>query len=234
MRLPYPVLLAACSAAVAHSANPSLCPWIPPTPCLVDGVNEPKEFQPQARSAQQQKRIKQDIPPSKWEDTGKCAGAWCIFLNRGFANGEGTVAVTTRPNFEILLTIEAATNNRAATSPPYHIDQIPGKGLGVIANKTLHRGDVVMTEFPACLVHRGLAGSSLSPASQFSLLDSAVDALPPPRREAFLSQMAHFGGHRVTDILTTNSFQLNLGGTDGHHYGSFPGVSRYNHTVDLM
>ena len=41
--------------------------------------------------------------------------------------------------------------------------------------------------------------------------------------------MGHFGGPRVADIFATNSFQMDLGGPDGHHYGCFPEVSRFNH-----
>jgi hypothetical protein len=127
------------------------------------------------------------------------------------------VAVTTRPNFERLLKLEETATIHAPSVPPYYIDKVPGKGLGVVANKTLHRGDVVMTEFPAFLVHRSLERSSITQSEQFSILDDALDELPPARREAFLAQMGHFGGHRITDILTTNASQLDLGGDDGQH-----------------
>lgn len=45
--------------------------------------------------------------------------------------------------------------------------------------------------------------------------------------------MAHFGGHKILDILATNSFQMNLDpagkDTTAHHYGNYPEVSRFNH-----
>ncbi|KAK4442847.1 hypothetical protein QBC34DRAFT_418077 [Podospora aff. communis PSN243] len=213
MRLDYSFLFAIC-VGVARSADAPLCPWTPPTPC----------------SLQEQPLRQEPPPPSKWEETGKCAGKWCIFVNRGFGNGEGTVAVTTKPNFELLSKIQDSAHQKPSSPPPYYIDQVPGKGLGVVANTTLRRGDPVMLEYPALLVHRELERSTTVPQhEQFDLLDLALDHLPPARRDQFLAQMGHFGGHRITDILTTNAFQLNLGGDDGHHYSSFPGVSRFNH-----
>ena len=48
-----------------------------------------------------------------------------------------------------------------------------------------------------------------------------------------MSQMAHFGGHKIVDIIATNSFQMNLDPTgkdqNAHHYGNYPEVSRLNH-----
>ena len=227
MRFAFPFLLTAC-AGVARSVSPCLCPWTPPTPCLACGIDESEGF-PQPGGPTREEGRRREVFPSKWEDVGKCARTWCIFVNRGFAGGEGLVAVTTRPNFEALRKIEVDANKRAASVPSYYVDEVPGKGLGVIANRTLRRGDVVMTEYPAVLVHRSLEQSTIPQREQFALLDAAVDQLPLARREAFLAQMGHFGGHRITDILTTNAFQLDLGGPDGKHYGSFPGVSRFNH-----
>ncbi|KAB5576313.1 hypothetical protein GE09DRAFT_1095336 [Coniochaeta sp. 2T2.1] len=87
-----------------------------------------------------------------------------------------------------------------------------------------------MSHTPTLLIHRTFL-ESLIPTSknQQALLDAAVSSLPPPTRDIFLSQMGHHGGHKVTDILATNSFQTDLGGTDGHHYGNYPPVSRFNH-----
>ncbi|KAL2752243.1 hypothetical protein ACRALDRAFT_1066285 [Sodiomyces alcalophilus JCM 7366] len=51
-----------------------------------------------------------------------------------------------------------------------------------------------------------------------------------------MRQAGRFGGHKVADIVTTNSFQVDLGGdgsggssSAGHHYANFPEVSRFNH-----
>ncbi|KAF3016754.1 SET domain-containing protein 5 [Neopestalotiopsis sp. 37M] len=53
--------------------------------------------------------------------------------------------------------------------------------------------------------------------------------LSEEKREKFLAQAGELGGHRILDIMFTNSFQINLGGHDGQHFGNFPDVSRFNH-----
>lgn len=126
------------------------------------------------------------------------------------------------------------SHNQTPSPPPFHVSAIPGKGLGLLASRHLHRGDPIMSQTPVLLVHRAFLESPAPSDHHFSqrLLDSAVDALPDPTRSLFLSQLGHFGGrHRVTDILATNSFQTDIGGDEGggHHYANYPEVSRFNH-----
>ncbi|KAJ3952737.1 SET domain-containing protein 5 [Colletotrichum tropicale] len=109
--------------------------------------------------------------------------------------------------------------------------RVEGKGLGMIANRSLARGDTVMLKTPVLIAHRAFIERT-PPAEQHRLLDSVAQLLPASTRETFLGQMGHFGGHKVVDIMQTNSFQMDLGGGaqgDGHHYGNYPEVSRYNH-----
>ncbi|KAK0732120.1 hypothetical protein B0H67DRAFT_566710 [Lasiosphaeris hirsuta] len=236
MRLSHPLLLASCASAIQHRAllKPAdSCLWRPPPPrlaCAIDewgdnpsGANTTTAFQKKA-SGRSQQRTHETLPPSKWEATHHCAGPYCIFTNPGFAHGRGMVAITTSPTLPKLRAIEPSRPVPAS----YHLSLVPGKGLGMIANQTLSRGAVVTTESPAVLIHRGFL-ETIPAAEQHPLLDQAITHLPPPLRAAFLAQMGHFGGHRVADILATNSFQMDLGGADGHHYGNFPAVSRFNH-----
>jgi hypothetical protein len=88
-----------------------------------------------------------------------------------------------------------------------------------------------MVQLPAVLIHRNFL-HTIPAQTQHPLLDAAIATLPASRRSTFFSQMGHFGGHRVADILATNSFQMTLGDArkpDSHHYGNFPEVSRFNH-----
>ncbi|KAK1585110.1 uncharacterized protein LY79DRAFT_559240 [Colletotrichum navitas] len=101
----------------------------------------------------------------------------------------------------------------------------------MIANKTLARGDNVMLKTPVFLAHRAFIERTPA-ADRHTLLDAVAGFLPPATRAGFLGQMGHFGGHQVSDIMATNSFQMDVGGGaqgDGHHYGNYPEVSRYNH-----
>lgn len=113
-------------------------------------------------------------------------------------------------------------------SPSFHATEVPGKGIGLVANKTIKRGERIMAWQPTFLMHHSLV-KELDSESQHRILDLALHKLPAPRRRAFARQLGQFGGHQVSDIMATNSFQIDVGGDDGHHLGNFPDVSRFNH-----
>jgi hypothetical protein len=141
--------------------------------------------------------------------------------------------ISTRQNLETIKTLTDGLQTQESWQesryPPHlYVAEVSGKGLGLIANQSLRRGTPVMETAPALVVHRKFL-EQLPAEVQQPLLDAAVDSLPPKTRSLFLSQMGHFGGPKITDILATNSFQMDLGGSDGHHYGNYPEVSRFNH-----
>lgn len=166
---------------------------------------------------------------STWLDTGRCVQEYCLFANLGFNKGRGISVISTLKNVETIKDITAKFHapeiNR---EPPFHVAAVPGKGLGLLASTSLVRGSPIMSMTPALVIHRTFL-ETLPPQDQQPLLDLAVSFLTPATRSLFLGQMGHFGGHKVTDILATNSFQTDVGGEDGHHYANYPVVSRYNH-----
>ncbi|KAK0742068.1 hypothetical protein B0T21DRAFT_283377 [Apiosordaria backusii] len=178
------------------------------------------------------------LPTSKWVSTGKCVEQYCVFYNFGFASGRGIVAITTAQNIERLKALERKWTATAAsedmstmTSPAYTIAPIEGKGLGLIANKPITSGEVIMSLPPAMLVHRTFF-DQFPPSTLNPLLSAAVHFLPTPLQTAFLDQMPHFSGDKINSIIQTNSFQMDLGTKSpegGHHYGNWPEISRFDH-----
>ncbi|KAK3361304.1 hypothetical protein B0T24DRAFT_119145 [Lasiosphaeria ovina] len=209
------------------------CKWRPPAPRLACAIDETEEQQPVSEAQAPNEETDPQPWPSRWEGPHGCAGRYCLFANKGFARGRGIVAITTTQNVERLKRIEKEEyppdeKPQPDSPPPYVVAEVEGKGLGLLANKTLHRGDTIMKKTPAMLVHRAFFESvAVAPQSQDALLDSAVALLPPPLRKEFLAQM----GGSPSAILATNSFQMDIGSGsgDGHHYGNFPEVSRLNH-----
>lgn len=213
------LFLSACALAAAHHHDQ--IPLTPPTDtCLLSTCPLTPPDQPPADNP--------PPPPHHWTGPFQCAGPYCIYSNPGFASGAGLVAITTPANIAILNRTTSPLPPQPSPPPPITIAPIPGKGLGVLATAPLPRGAPLLSTPAALLLHRAFQSTIPYPA-QTPLLDAAVLHLPPARREVFLSQMGHFGGHRVADIIATNTFQLDLGGADGHHFASFPEASRFNH-----
>jgi hypothetical protein len=156
------------------------------------------------------------------------------------------VAITTSPNLKRLKKMfddPNAHGSSLTSPPPFHLAEIKGKGLGLVANTTLRRGDRLMQVPPAVLIHRSFL-EQVPAHAQIPLLEAAVTELPAPLQQAFLSQMSHSDphqeqheyhslAHKISAILATNSFQLDLGGGggqgQGQHYANYPHASRFNH-----
>lgn len=159
---------------------------------------------------------------------------YCLFFNSGFAGGRGIAAITTKDNIEkvkkigdLLLSYEVSFDTAAKL--PYHLDETSEKGQGLVADRPFSRGDPIMGHTPVLLVHPSFR-KALPAYKQQALLENAVSSLPESTRTLFMSQMAHVDKeHRISAILDTNSFDVDLGGHDGYHYGGFPEVAKLNH-----
>ncbi|KAL9615698.1 MAG: hypothetical protein Q9160_009328 [Pyrenula sp. 1 TL-2023] len=170
-----------------------------------------------------------------WDGPHACAGAYCVYSNGEFANGRGIVFLSTAEDAQIAASSLIAKNKQIApeqqstgTYPPFHITEVPGKGLGVVANQTILKGTRLMAEMPAMVLHHSFI-DDVPGDERLALLDKAAEALSPPLRQLFMNQHGHFGGHKVFDILYTNSFQMALGTSSRDHLANFPEVSRFNH-----
>lgn len=138
--------------------------------------------------------------------------------------------MTTTGNAQKIAKLPSISSSTSGENPPpsFHATEVPGKGVGLVANKTIKRGERIMAWQPTLLMHHSLV-QEMDLESQHRILDLALHKLPAPRRRAFTRQLGQFGGHQVSDIMATNSFQIDVGGDDGHHLGNFPDVSRFNH-----
>ncbi|KAF6818201.1 hypothetical protein CPLU01_13386 [Colletotrichum plurivorum] len=181
------------------------------------------------------KKPKKDIWRSDegWHGPHSCAGPYCAYSRPSFAGGRGIVLVSTAYNAEEASHISAFTrepddNADQGDSSLYRVVEMPGKGKGLVAKKPIKRGQRIMVQSPAVVIHRRFI-DDIDLESQYRLLDVVVSHLPEQTREVFMEQMGQSGGHKVHDIIHTNSFELRLGIRDGHHFGNYPEVSRYNH-----
>jgi hypothetical protein len=215
-----------------------VCPWSPlsavAATCGGRLAREQARLDTPATSRQNQTETATEAPKSAWVGGKRCAGVFCLWANREYAGGRGIVVITDPLNLEKVKQREAgliALQAARDTLPPpsYDIQTVGDKGLGLVANKSLGRGDDLMAHAPVLLVHRTFV-EQFPTSKKHPILDYVPTLMPSTTRRLFVRQKGHFGGHKITDILTTNSFQMDLGGdSDGHHYGNFPEVSRFNH-----
>ncbi|KAK1778007.1 hypothetical protein QBC45DRAFT_176906 [Copromyces sp. CBS 386.78] len=70
--------------------------------------------------------------PAPWK-VGKCVKEYCNFANPNI--GDGLVLIGTPGNIDILNSFSAFTKPNSEP-PPFEVREIPGKGIGLIANRT--------------------------------------------------------------------------------------------------
>lgn len=213
-------------SALAEWKNEAICSWNPAAPLLENRFCElNREAAPPIPRQNETENKGHELG---WRGPHGCVEGFCLYSNPGFYGGRGIVAITLEVHLSTLKGLQSQPRGLDAPSS-FHVEAVPGKGLGVIADRELNRGEAVMPRPPAFLAHRRFLEDHASSEQQHALLDKAVNFLPAETGKLFLAQMAHLGGHRVNDILMTNGFQVVLGGPDSHHYGNYPEISRLNH-----
>jgi hypothetical protein len=110
----------------------------------------------------------------------------------------------------------------ARGEPPYEIKEIPGKGLGVVANRIIQRNEIVMRDQPLLLTKKGRPEFVKKPQAQL-LAQRALEQLPIRDQGSFLNLARSHGGNAIEDIMRTNSFGVYI--NSGEHRALFPLVS---------
>ncbi|KAI1371250.1 SET domain-containing protein [Hypoxylon crocopeplum] len=160
---------------------------------------------------------------SLWEGPEHCVNDTCIYSSHRI--GDGIVLLTTERNAHIASNFPIPSNAAAATLP-FHVAEIPGKGIGIVADRSIRKGETILVRSPTMLVQTS-PHVGLEPGTRDVLYDLAVEKLPAKGQELFVSQM----GKDVYDKIETNCFQMYIDGADesGSHLGCYPEISRFNH-----
>ncbi|KAI2462972.1 SET domain-containing protein [Annulohypoxylon bovei var. microspora] len=162
-------------------------------------------------------------PRPSWEGPEHCVNETCIFSNQGL--GDGSVLLTTERNARIASNFPIAVGP-TVTTPPFHIAEVPGKGIGIVSDKKIRKGEIILVRHPTMLVQTA-PHVGMEQATRDMLYDLAVENLPQRGQELFMGQM----GRDVHDKIETNCFQLYIDGANesGSHLGCYPEISRFNH-----
>ena len=160
-----------------------------------------------------------------WEQPFVCTqhldhleGALCIYTSRTFSSNRG-ITVLTRPVTadRILQLVRLAESDLVANRPTYNWreEALPGRGVGVLATKSLDLGDRITAYTPALISMRNVG---IGAVDLESLLDRAVNQLPQSTRE------------RVLKLARSMPGELSQFKIQGMHMAVFPETARINHS----
>ncbi|KAI0479620.1 hypothetical protein F4859DRAFT_529787 [Xylaria cf. heliscus] len=168
------------------------------------------------------------LPPSSsltgWSGPEYCANGTCVFSN---AVRNGGIALITSPQHARIIQEYAVDADGGADPPPFYAEEIQGKGIGLRANRSIAKGEVLMVRTPT-LVTQVEALADLEVGVRDMMYDVAMARLPKNRRDAFLAQM----GRDVHDRIDTNAFQFFVHGAGEKgtsHLGCYPDIAKINH-----
>jgi hypothetical protein len=156
---------------------------------------------------------------------------YCVFSDQDFAGGRGVFILTTKPAAYAMLDKPAFTrpeilaNTNKYDNPPFVQHNFQGKGRGLVANKTLHRGDQIFASTPILITDSD--AYDLSKFERYALLYRGVDTLPPATQKVFWELMGHFKGDPIEDRINTNNFDITIDGIS--QQALFPEIAMMNH-----
>ncbi|KAH7070129.1 hypothetical protein FB567DRAFT_564860 [Paraphoma chrysanthemicola] len=175
-----------------------------------------------------------DFPWTFWPEcftNEKNEEPYCVFSHEGFASGRGIFILTQKEFAWAMLEKPAFTtpsvldNINKFDNPPFEQHDFPGKGRGLVANKTLHRGDQIFASTPILISDTD--SWSLDNAERLALLYRGVETLPPKSQSRFWALMGHFEDDPVDDRINTNNFDVTIDGIS--HSALFPEIAMLNH-----
>lgn len=129
-----------------------------------------------------------------------------------------------------------STGEKQPISPgDYYAQEIPGKGTGLVANRTIKKGEIIMSHTPTLLIQFDIPGVDTKPgdlngadgltwAERTEMYEKAVERMDSKSRKKFLRQV----GGDIVEVVDKNAFRISLDGDDGH-LGVWPDVSLFNH-----
>ncbi|KAK4248619.1 hypothetical protein C7999DRAFT_30983 [Corynascus novoguineensis] len=161
-------------------------------------------------------KINDFTPESEWWSQSRVAGA----------SGGGMSLITSPRMAHVVADSQDSLLSSGIEPEAFYEVEIPGKGSGLIANRTIRKGEIIMQRAPALLIQNH-PHIDFEPGLRLEMYQAAVDRLPEPTRTNFLRQT----GDTIYEKVQKNSFRVFVDGDTQHsaHLGIFPEVSKFNH-----
>lgn len=140
--------------------------------------------------------------------------------------GDGIVVISTSRNAYLAANFPIPPTAEIEPTSSFYEKQLPGKGMGLIANRTIRKGEIIMQRTPTLLI-QAKPHVYLDAEIREKLYQAALERLSESTRRKFLRQY----GDTVHLKVDKNAFRME---TDGkaplsEHFAVFPDVSRMNH-----
>jgi hypothetical protein len=167
-------------------------------------------------------------PWTSQNDCRKKAEIFCVFSASSFAGGRGISILTTPDRIETLQQLPAFADGDVLSglneqpSLVFEEKELPGRGRGLIANKTLHRGDRIFAHTPILMLD-GESFGDLEQEEWLKLEHAAVNNLPLKTRAMFSALYGRQVTDPVSDRIDTNAFVLEL--DEVTYYAVFPEIA---------
>ncbi|GAB1312708.1 SET domain-containing protein 5 [Madurella fahalii] len=164
--------------------------------------------------------------------------SYCVFTNANFRGSSRGVSIIDVPSSnttgvtstvasiaDLLLSDEPETEQEP---PPYEVQDIPGKGKGLVATRKILRGQAFMVDY-AALVADTQFPSRVKRDQGRQLLTEAVQRLPAAELILNLARSSSDPDNvpAAEDVMKTNSFSVDIGGKA--YMALFPHIARINH-----
>jgi hypothetical protein len=161
-------------------------------------------------------------PDSAWSLPPSCTAhpnttdSFCVFTSHTFASNRGisifansiySSSLHALPAFSTPSTLSSLNS---ASDPRYASQPIPDKGLGLVALRPIHRGEVLFRSTPVFIFQEDESSAWLHESQRISTYHVAHSRLPARSRGMFDELKGHFGGDPVEDKINTNCFAVEL------------------------
>ncbi|GKT44235.1 uncharacterized protein ColSpa_04416 [Colletotrichum spaethianum] len=222
-------ILVASSAALSSGNVDSQCSWNP---------SGPLSLLEQCRKAYNSKTASGSSNWSPWTQQPVCVSPktekgpdYCAFVKEDFRGKTGVLIITSPEiaagDYSIVGDFDPRwiDFNRQPVrldALPFEVKEMPGKGLGAVANTTIRAGDVILREYPV-LLQLAEISAPIDRMKALWVLEEGFIRLPIQDQQRVFDLSRSTGGHVLEDIIRTNTFGATF--NDVGHFGLFPRVA---------
>jgi len=136
---------------------------------------------------------------------------YCVYTDTSFASHRGISIYTNSIYSASLRNLEAFTSpiqegTNLPTDPRYAPQAIPGKGLGLVALRPIHRGEELFRSTAVLLLQE----DEFNDTEKLPYYQLAAKQLPKQSKKMLDELKGHFGGDPIEDKINTNCFAVEL------------------------